>query len=51
MDGWVTSYLALAAGELDVVSDIVRRLAGHTPITLADYVRAHPESLEHVAGG
>lgn len=31
VDGWVTSYLALAAGELDVVSDIVRRLAGHDP--------------------
>ena len=34
--GWVTTYAAIAAGELDVVSDEVERLAGHPPRTLAD---------------
>lgn len=48
VEGWVTSYAAIAAGELDVVSDTVRRLAGHEPITLDEYVQAHPESLAHV---
>jgi NAD(P)H dehydrogenase (quinone) len=38
VEGWVTSYAAIGAGELDVVSDTVRRLAGHEPVTLAEYV-------------
>jgi NAD(P)H dehydrogenase (quinone) len=42
VEGWVTSYLAIAKGELDVVSDTVRRLTGHEPLTLAEYVAARP---------
>ncbi len=34
IEGWVTSYAAIAAGELDVVSDVVERIAGHAPISL-----------------
>jgi NAD(P)H dehydrogenase (quinone) len=37
--GWVTSYAAIAAGELDVVSDTVDRVAGHRPTSLAEYLR------------
>jgi NAD(P)H dehydrogenase (quinone) len=48
VEGWVTSYAAIAAGELDVVAPTVQRLAGHDPLTLAQLVRAHPESLAHV---
>lgn len=48
VEGWVSNYLAIAKGELDVVSDTVQRLAGHEPVTLAEYVEAHPEALEHV---
>lgn len=29
VDGWVTSYAAIATGELDVVTDVVPRLTGH----------------------
>ena len=29
IEGWITSYLAIAQGELDVVSDTVPRLTGH----------------------
>lgn len=36
VEGWVTSYAAIAAGELDLVADGVRRLAGHEPRTLDD---------------
>jgi uncharacterized protein YbjT (DUF2867 family) len=39
VEGWVTSYTAIAAGELDLVADTVERLAGHPPTTLADYAR------------
>ena len=29
-------------------TDTVERLAGHPPTTLADYVRTHPDCLDHV---
>jgi hypothetical protein len=48
IEGWISSYVGLASGELDVVSDTVERIAGHAPVTLGDYVRAHPEALDHV---
>jgi NAD(P)H dehydrogenase (quinone) len=41
VEGWVTSYTAIAAGELAAVSDTVLRLTGHPPVTLAEYIRAH----------
>ncbi|HWH95953.1 MAG TPA: NAD(P)H-binding protein [Baekduia sp.] len=47
-DGWVTSYVAVGTGEMDVVSDAVQRIAGHPPIGLADWLRAHPESWAHL---
>lgn len=40
IEGWVSSYTAVARGELDVVSDTVSRLAGHDPISLEQYVSA-----------
>lgn len=39
IEGWVTSYAAIATGEMDVVSDAVERLAGHRPLGLAEYLR------------
>jgi NAD(P)H dehydrogenase (quinone) len=50
IEGWVSSYVAIAHGELDVVSDTVRRIVGHEPVTLPEFAGAHPESLEHVQG-
>ncbi len=37
--GWVTSFAAIATGEMDVVSDTVARVAGHAPLTFAAYLR------------
>jgi uncharacterized protein YbjT (DUF2867 family) len=37
VEGWVTTYAAIAAGELDVVSDGVQRLTGREPKTLDDF--------------
>jgi len=48
VEGWVTTYTAIAAGELDVVSDAVSRLAGHPPMTLAGFLRANPDSVAHL---
>ncbi|NAS21164.1 NmrA family NAD(P)-binding protein [Herbidospora sp. NEAU-GS84] len=38
--GWVTSYAAVAAGELDVVTDHVEKVTGHPPLSLAQILRA-----------
>jgi NAD(P)H dehydrogenase (quinone) len=48
VEAWISTYTAIAAGELAAVTDAVERLTGHAPTSLAEYVRAHPESLEHV---
>jgi NAD(P)H dehydrogenase (quinone) len=50
IEGWVTSYLAIAAGELASVTDVVPRLTGHPARTVADHLRAHPEDWAHLRG-
>ena len=46
VEGWVTSYLAVAAGELAVPSDTVRRLTGHEPLDLRGLVERDPSLVE-----
>jgi NAD(P)H dehydrogenase (quinone) len=48
VEGWVTSYTGIAAGELDGITDTVQRLTGREPGTLARWLREHPEALDHV---
>ena len=48
IEGWVTSYAAVADGDLDVVTDTVLRLTGVDPMTLPDFLEAHPESWAHL---
>jgi uncharacterized protein YbjT (DUF2867 family) len=38
--GWVTSYAAIATGELDVVTDVVETIAGHPPMTLRQFLES-----------
>jgi predicted oxidoreductase len=40
VEGWIASYLAIAAGELAVFSDTVERLTGHPPRELPDLLTA-----------
>ncbi len=40
LEGWVTSYAAIAAGELDVVTDHVERLSNHPPAGVAEFLSA-----------
>jgi uncharacterized protein YbjT (DUF2867 family) len=49
IDGWVSTYTAIAAGELETVSDCVERFLDRPPIGLADWLRANPESFRHLA--
>lgn len=48
VEGWVSSYLAIANGELETVTDSVEELSGHAPRTLEDFLTDHPESYQHL---
>ncbi|TLS46598.1 SDR family oxidoreductase [Streptomyces montanus] len=39
LDAWVSTYTAIAAGQLDGISDAVPRLTGHPATPLADVIR------------
>jgi len=41
IEGWVTSYAQIAAGDLEAVSDTVGRVAGHAPRSLEDFLRGY----------
>jgi uncharacterized protein YbjT (DUF2867 family) len=48
IEGWVTSYAALAAGDLEPPSDAVERILGRPPRSLAQVLREHPERYAHL---
>lgn len=48
VEAWVSGFAAISAGEMDVVSDTVVRLTDHEAQTLAEYLRAHPGSCQHI---
>lgn len=48
MDAWVSTYTAVAAGEMDLTTDTVQRLTGHPATSLRDYLQAHPDSHAHL---
>ena len=37
--GWISTYTAIAAGELDLVTDHVARLTGHEPVSVDAFLR------------
>jgi uncharacterized protein YbjT (DUF2867 family) len=47
-DGWITSYVAVGTGEMDVVSDVVPRIAGHRAQDLPEWLAANPGSWAHL---
>ncbi|MGH3360263.1 MAG: NAD(P)H-binding protein [Nocardioidaceae bacterium] len=46
--GWVSSYQAIAAGELADVTDTVERITGHAPMGLPEYLTRHPAAIAHL---
>jgi NAD(P)H dehydrogenase (quinone) len=38
VEGWISTYTAIAAGEFDVVTDHVARLTGHEPVSVHDFL-------------
>ena len=49
IEGWVTSYAALDAGDLEPPSDTVQQILGRPPRSLADVLREHPERMAHLS--
>ncbi|HKX76127.1 MAG TPA: SDR family oxidoreductase [Acidimicrobiia bacterium] len=50
VEGWVTSYLAVATGELAEVSDDVAVVTSHRPVSLREFLHRHPEAWQHLTG-
>jgi NAD(P)H dehydrogenase (quinone) len=48
IEGWVTTYAAIAAGELEVITDCVERFCDREPRRLGDWLRENPESYRHL---
>jgi hypothetical protein len=49
VEGWITSYVAVATGEMDAVSDTVERLLGRPAQALEPFLRANPHLWERLA--
>ncbi|MFL6186131.1 MAG: SDR family oxidoreductase [Actinomycetes bacterium] len=49
VDGWVTTYVAIANGELEAVGGDVAAVAGHPPMGLDDFLRRNPDSLRRLS--
>ncbi len=47
-DGWVTSYVAIGVGDMDVVSDAVESLTGTAPLGLEAWLAANPAAWAHL---
>jgi NAD(P)H dehydrogenase (quinone) len=47
--GWVTTYAAIANGDLEAVSGDVAAVAGHPPMGLAEFLRRNPDSHSRLA--
>jgi NAD(P)H dehydrogenase (quinone) len=48
--GWVTTYAAIANGDLDQVSGDVEAVSGHPPMSLAEFLRRNPDSYRRLRG-
>jgi uncharacterized protein YbjT (DUF2867 family) len=46
--GWVTTYAAIANGDLAAVSGDVAAVAGHPPMSLAEFLRGNPDSYRRL---
>jgi NAD(P)H dehydrogenase (quinone) len=50
VEGWVSSYEAIATGELATVSDTVESVLGRPPVSLTQYLKDNPSSLAGLYG-
>ncbi len=45
IEGWVTSYYAIAVGELERVSGDIEELTGTAPVSVREWLLANPDAL------
>lgn len=50
VEGWVTSYQAVANDEMEIVSNAVETLTFHRPHTVREFLAANPASYTHLMG-
>ena len=48
VDGWVSTYTAIANGETGGISGDVAAVTGHEPQSFRDFLRANPEAWAHL---
>ena len=48
VEGWISTYTAIANGEMSLISGDIERLTGHPAQSLRDFLRQHPESYTHL---
>lgn len=48
VEGWVSSYLAIAAGEMETVTHDVESVSGRPPLSLEEFLTAQPDSYQHL---
>lgn len=48
VDGWVSTYVAIANGDLERVTQDVPELTGHPATSFTDFLRVHPESYANL---
>ena len=48
VEGWVTSYQAIANGEMETVSTSVETLTFHRPLSVREFLGANPASYAHL---
>ena len=49
LEGWITSYTAIANGDVAEVSDTVEEVTGHPPKTLREVLAEQPDTWAHLA--
>jgi len=50
IEGWVSTYLGIANGDLDGATHAVEAITGHPPINLEEQLSRYPESYAHLTG-
>jgi uncharacterized protein YbjT (DUF2867 family) len=50
VEAWVSTYTAIANGDVADVTDTVARFTGHPATNLDEFLAAHPHALDHVRG-
>lgn len=51
VEAWISTYTAIAIGEMSLITDDIPRVTGHAAHTLRDFLTQHPESYQRLIPG